>query len=173
MTAQTPIYAIKYPVVGEPIRTTRQILQDNAETVEAALVAGGITPPGASDLVSEIGARQAADTALSGRVTALEPGAWQTLTLNAGYTALGSGYTPPRARLLTAKVLELQFTLSAAPAGTAFTLPAGMRPIYNTILQATHGASGTMQVTVLPSGAVQPVAAATAFLSVNQTFPLD
>jgi hypothetical protein len=61
VTAQTPVYGIKYPVVGEPIRTTRQILQDNAETTEAALIAGGVAAPGAGDVL-----------AVSARVTMLE-----------------------------------------------------------------------------------------------------
>lgn len=61
VTAQTPVFAIKYPVVGEPIRTTRQILQDNATAIEAALLSRSATPPGASDL-----------TALAARVTSLE-----------------------------------------------------------------------------------------------------
>lgn len=61
MTAQTPIYAIKYPVVGEPIRTTRQILEDNAKAIEAALLAGPASPPNAQDLA-----------AVAGRVTTLE-----------------------------------------------------------------------------------------------------
>jgi hypothetical protein len=61
VTAQTPVFAIKYPVVGEPIRTTRQILEDNATAIEAALLSRSATPPGASDL-----------TALAARVTSLE-----------------------------------------------------------------------------------------------------
>jgi hypothetical protein len=61
MTAQTPVYGIKYPEIGEPIRTTRQILQDNATAIEAALLAGPASPPNASDLAT-----------VAGRVTMLE-----------------------------------------------------------------------------------------------------
>lgn len=61
MTAQTPVYGIKYIQQGEPIRNTRQALQDNATSIEAALVRGGIAPAGAPDLAT-----------LSGRVTVLE-----------------------------------------------------------------------------------------------------
>jgi hypothetical protein len=61
MTQQTPVYGIKYIVPGEPIRNTRQALEDNAKTIEAALVAGGIAPAGAPDIAT-----------LSGRVTVLE-----------------------------------------------------------------------------------------------------
>lgn len=77
MTAQTPVYGIKYPEVGEPIRTTRQILEDNAKAVEAALVSGGIAPPSASDLAT-----------LSGRVTTLEEQQWRRarVDLAAAYT---------------------------------------------------------------------------------------
>jgi hypothetical protein len=68
MTAQTPVYGIKYPVAGEPIRTTRQILEDNAKAVEAALIRGR-RPARRPDLAT-----------LSGRVTALEPGTAGTIT---------------------------------------------------------------------------------------------
>jgi hypothetical protein len=78
MTAQTPVYGIKYPVAGEPIRTTRQILEDNARTVEAALVRGGIAPPAAQDLAT-----------LSGRVTALETGTAGTIAAATGWTGAG------------------------------------------------------------------------------------
>lgn len=69
MTAQTPIYGIKYLVQGEPVRNTRQALEDNAKTIESALAARGVTPPNTPDLA-----------ALAGRVTVLETvGAWTDL----------------------------------------------------------------------------------------------
>lgn len=61
VTGITPVYGLEYLVEGEPVKYTRQKLERNAKTVEAALVAGGLTPPGASDYA-----------ALVGRVTALE-----------------------------------------------------------------------------------------------------
>lgn len=59
--AYTPIYRLPYPAPGEPIRNTRANLQTMAQNIEAALQAGGVAAPGASDLL-----------ALSGRVTVLE-----------------------------------------------------------------------------------------------------
>lgn len=61
MTAQTPIYGLKYLVQGEPARNTRLALEENAFTIEAALQAGGVAAPGAADLLT-----------VAGRVTALE-----------------------------------------------------------------------------------------------------
>jgi hypothetical protein len=61
MPGSTPVYGIKYILQGEPIKATRQALEDNANTIEAALMAGGVAAPGASDLL-----------AVSGRVAALE-----------------------------------------------------------------------------------------------------
>jgi hypothetical protein len=55
VTAQTPVYGIKYIEPGEPIRNTRQALEDNAYTLEAALVRGGIAPPSAQDLATLAG----------------------------------------------------------------------------------------------------------------------
>jgi hypothetical protein len=55
VTAQTPVYGIKYIVPGEPIRNTRQALEDNANTVEAALIRGGVAPPNAADLATVAG----------------------------------------------------------------------------------------------------------------------
>lgn len=61
MTAHTPIYGLEYIEEGEPLRLARPALENNAHTIEAALQAGGVAAPGASDLL-----------AVSGRVTALE-----------------------------------------------------------------------------------------------------
>ncbi len=61
MPATTPIYGFQYPVVGEPARTTRAILENNAKKAEAMGQAKGVAAPGASDLL-----------AVAGRVTALE-----------------------------------------------------------------------------------------------------
>lgn len=68
MTAQTPVYGIKYLTVGEPARNTRAALQANAETIEAALVAGGVAAPGAADLLTVAGRV----TTVENRATALE-----------------------------------------------------------------------------------------------------
>lgn len=54
MTAHTPAYGIEYLVEGEPIRSTRLVLENNAKTIEAALIAGGIAPPLAPDLAAAV-----------------------------------------------------------------------------------------------------------------------
>lgn len=81
MTAQTPIYGIKYIVQGEPIKATRQALEDNARTIEAALQSRGVAPANASDVL-----------AVSGRVTALET--LPTCVVGSNATqGLGNGWT--------------------------------------------------------------------------------
>lgn len=85
MTALTPIYGLKYLVQGEPARNTRQALEDNAYTIEAALQARGVAAVGASDLL-----------AVSGRVSVLEGAAyrpgkklWKT-----GTQSIGNAWVP-------------------------------------------------------------------------------
>jgi hypothetical protein len=79
VTLQTPIYGIEYLAVGEPARTTRQVMENNAHTIEAALTRGGIVPPEAADLIL-----------LTARVTALEA-AWQNYTPTLGGITVGNG----------------------------------------------------------------------------------
>lgn len=67
MSLQTPVYGIKYPAPGEPIRNTRQSLQDNANSIEAALIGTGVHPPSAPDL-SGLAALTASITALQARL---------------------------------------------------------------------------------------------------------
>lgn len=120
MTAQTPIYGIKYPVVGEPIRTTRQILEDNAKAVEAALLSGGVAAPGAGDVL-----------AVSGRVSTIE-GAWTAYNPNwtcSGLApAVGNGTLSGRYRKV-GRTVDLDVFLlfgSTTTGGTgnwSFTLP--------------------------------------------------
>ncbi len=91
MTAQTPVFGIEYLTVGEPARNTRAALENNAHTIEAALIAGPASPPGASDLL-----------AVSGRVSVLEArpqikrGGATVTTNSAGYFVVthGLGVTP-------------------------------------------------------------------------------
>lgn len=120
MTAQTPVYGIKYPVIGEPIRTTRQILEDNAKAVEAALLSGGVAAPGATDLL-----------ALAGRVNVIEA-AWTSYapswTCTGSAPVLGNGTLVGRYRKV-GRTVDLSLFLSfgssttGGTGGFAFTLP--------------------------------------------------
>jgi len=87
MTAKTPVYEIEYLVEGEPVRNTRLALENNAKSIEAALLAGGIAPPLAPDLA-----------AVAGRVSILEAkaaGQSHNVT-DAAYGAAGNGVTNDR-----------------------------------------------------------------------------
>jgi hypothetical protein len=78
VTAKTPVYELEYIVQGEPLRGARLALENNAKTIEAALVRGGIAPPAAQDLATLAGrvtATEATNTTQDGRLAALE--AWR------------------------------------------------------------------------------------------------
>lgn len=129
MTAQTPIYGLKYIVEGEPARNARQALEDNAKTIEAALQSQGVPAVGAPDLAT-----------LSGRVSQLEPGAWVALTLTTG--AVYTGWPAPRARLERAGVVRFEASVSTISAGVPFlTLPVQFRPNGNRVIVASSGAT--------------------------------
>lgn len=55
VAAATPVYGLRYVAEGQPAHYTRQHLQHNAETIEAALIAGGVAAPGAADLLDLAG----------------------------------------------------------------------------------------------------------------------
>lgn len=55
MTLETPTYHLPYMQEGQPAYQLRAVWQLLAERAEAALIAGGITPPGASDLAALVG----------------------------------------------------------------------------------------------------------------------
>ena len=105
-----------------------------ATTVDAALGRGGIAPPDATSLAAETAQRQAADTALSGRVTVLETDTgWKNLgALASGYTANGT----PQVRRIGKTVRALNgvqatgLTASTVYAGIwpAGSIPADCRP---------------------------------------------
>lgn len=80
MTAKTPVYQLEYLVQGEPVRNTRLALENNAKSIEAALMARGVAAAGAADVL-----------AVSGRVSTLEAGLWTAYTpaWTAGGVALG------------------------------------------------------------------------------------
>lgn len=57
----TPVYGLRYVIQGQSARDTRKYLEENAKSIEAALLLGGVAAPGASDLLQ-----------VSGRVSTLE-----------------------------------------------------------------------------------------------------
>ena len=156
MTALTPVYHIKYLVQGDPAYLTRQVLQENAETVEAALMAGGITPPGASDYLS-----------LLARVIALEPDPWQAIAYVTGTAAI-AGYRTPRYRLEGDLVrLEGVWGITGTLASNTVLgiVPALYRPSQIMPLGALVGAAGGGQVDVTPAGQIVTRTAMTGFIS--------
>lgn len=178
MTAQTPLFGIKYIAVGEPIRNTRQALEDNANTIEAAL-AQRVNAPTVPDLNAEIAARTAADTgevtartaadlALSNRITVLEAGAWTDLpTLGTGWATEAAGGETVQYRIEGKRVF-LRGWLHSTIAGNTNTIcgfPLGTRPSRNTTVWGHWDASPTVaRMNISTAGIFLP---STAF-AVNQ-----
>jgi hypothetical protein len=92
VTGITPVYGLEYLIEGEPARYTRQKLERNAKAIEAALVAGGIAPPGASDLAT-----------LSGRVTVLETAAPRLEVYRSTGSSFGGTFAMPYDSIRTAQ----------------------------------------------------------------------
>jgi hypothetical protein len=114
MSGTTPIYGLKYPLVGEPIDDFRAIAQSNAQALEALLQGRAIAPPAASDLAALAGRVSAIETAPVLRVGGLSTstalsiptGAWTNVALptveedtTGGYTPSTGKYTATRAGL--------------------------------------------------------------------------
>lgn len=175
VTGITPVFGIEYLVNGEPAKWTRQKLQRNAEKIEAALVQGPASPPGAVDLL-----------AVSGRVSTLEgklPGGWTAATLNAtggAVTNLGTtgGHTwqPARYRLLpmigAAHVVGVLAATNIVAGKDLFTLPIGLRPTYAFPVTAQNGATGALQLDVYTTGVVQARGAGATFVAFDFLVPL-
>ena len=125
MTAKTPVFELEYIVEGEPLREARPALENNAKTIEAALVRGGIAPPEAQDLAT-----------LSGRVTALEADTASTqvtyvTNMTIAYNDVAAGWTGLR-YWRNGNVVTLsgafRFVAAAPNLTVVATLPAGFRP---------------------------------------------
>lgn len=97
MTATTPVFQLEYIVEGEPLRNARPALENNAKTIEAALLRGPASPPNAQDLAT-----------VAGRVTSLES---RVTVLEQAVVVTGSTLVTPTANVPTAKRVDF-------PAGT-------------------------------------------------------
>lgn len=158
MTAKTPVYQLEYLVVGEPARNTRAALENNAKSIEAALIAGGVAPPGAQDLLQ-----------LSGRVTALEGAAWSTYnvlwTAAGGAPVVGNGSLVGRYRKV-GRTVDIRISLvfgSTTGGGTGewlFSLPSpgllGVEQVLN--VKGYSGAGDMVGVALLGGGAADTAA---------------
>lgn len=161
VTGRTPVYGLEYLIEGEPAKFTRQKLERNAKTIEAALIRGGIAPPEAQDLAT-----------LAGRVTALEPGTW-VIPATQGRANLGTGYTPLRYRKVPALGgVRVTGMVVAGAAGTLFTLQPGFRPPRYGMLHALLAGGGGADCQVGPDGVVA-VPATSGWMSFDGIVELD
>lgn len=183
MTAQTPIYGLKYLALGEPARNTRQALQDNAFTIEAALQAGGVAAPGASDLL-----------AVSGRVSVVEGKVAVPVAVRPALTASFTPYAiapftegaglmvtkdPTASRVYVEGLLKPAAALTTA-ATTVCTLPVGSRPPAGTTVirrAQVGGTSGAQpafpQVRVVGDTGVVEILLTAALAAGNTTIQFD
>lgn len=140
VTAQTPIYGIKYLQLGEPIRTTRAVMQQNAETIETALAAGGVAPAGAADhlaLAARVGLLEAGNPAPTITDLAITTASWQNVAgyRNAGYYRNRSG----EVRLTS--MMQVKTGVTVASGAVIATLPVGFRLAVTGVLPLTIPAS--------------------------------
>lgn len=138
VTAQTPVYGLKYIVEGEPLRDARPALEANAKTIEAALIAGGVAAPGAADLLQ-----------VSGRVTVLETAQAASEVTARATSTTGTAQAIPGGQFIAV-------TLTAPAAGTD---PLGFwqgaaSPAQPTRLKVPAGRGGKYNVTGVLSYAV-------------------
>lgn len=167
MVATTPVYGIKYPTPGDPIRNTRQYLQDNATTIEAALAAKALAPPGTPDLaaaVARIGVLEAARTVTT------------ALVLKNSFTAVG-GYRAPYMSRTDKSVTVYAFVTGGPGAGgVVTTLPVGSRPAADLFIGYLAQTSGTNTATpgiVRATGNVELYGATAGLQAVMFTFTAE
>lgn len=82
MTAKTKNFGLEYLVPGEPVYTTRAVMQRNAESIDAALTRGPASPPATQDLL-----------ALASRVTAFETAPVARWRRSANYKLVNGVFT--------------------------------------------------------------------------------
>lgn len=115
MTAKTPVYQLEYIVQGEPIRNTRLALENNAKSIEAALIARGVAAANAPDVL-----------AVSGRVSKLE--------------APGCVVYVPNTMVLTSTAAVPQLVTWTYAAGSTAGLIGTGSPVVGTRLVPVNGA---------------------------------
>lgn len=149
MTAFTPIYRLAYIEQGEPIRNTRQALEDNAYTIEAALQAGGLAPQQVQDMLTALGETNTRLDALQADLDTFmalhaagvfDDTGWLDIPLGT-MTALNTAERPQIRRV--GRTLHYQGGISAAglSPNTTYSLGAALtdtrlRPAQNAIVQA-------------------------------------
>jgi len=151
MTAKTPAYQLEYLAVGDPVRITREVMERNAKGIEAALLARGVPPPGATDVAG-----------INGRLNALEADTgWATLTLQPGW--IGTVRYRRRGGALYVRTDLERGSASQAARALITTLPGGFRPPIAATFPGFYGA-GMLPVDVNPDGTIVCGAAGSAGL---------
>lgn len=145
VTGKTPIYGLEFLVEGEPARNTRAKLERNALTIEAALQAKGLTPPGAPEYAALL-----ADTG------------WVPLTPAAPFTALPYGMRYRIRGGLVSVRLGASLGASYTANATITTLPAPARPTHDQWFGGLLFGGATAGVQLLANGTLSLAANTTA-----------
>jgi hypothetical protein len=167
VTAQTPIFGLKYPVVGESIYLFRQCAEDNAKAIEAAMAPRTLNT-NISSLNDEIAARQAQDTTLqaaiqtnTNAVAAINAGLQETaptdLAYYAGGTNFGAGYRNlcfwrTYKTVFVAGMAKIVGSLAAGAGVQLVGLPAGYRPASIVPAPVLVNGTGVGRLDVQPGG---------------------
>jgi hypothetical protein len=165
----TPTYGIAYPDDLLPLGDLDLLLTDVAQTLEAALIRGGIAPPEAQDLAT-----------LSGQV--LNPPT-AAPTFQAGWSNQGAPFPALRVWKIgkTAYAGGLVKTATQVAAGgqsNIALLPAGYWPAETILTTQSSNGNTVARVDVQPDGLLKlnlvlsPAVPANAFVTVNATWRL-
>lgn len=152
---QTPGYQITYADDLEPLANYPALTQAVAQTVEAALIRGGVAPPNAASLAAEAATRAAADTALSNRVGVLEADTgWVTLASNAGWGSTATGlFLQYRKR---GSLVQVRGNVSGTGISAFAQLPVGFRPTKDLYQSGTAYGNSPLVIHVGTDGQLFP-----------------
>lgn len=121
----TPVYGLNYLVQGEPVRNFRAYSQSNAEAIEAALIATGITPPDLADYLADIATFNTLATA-----GVFNDSGWVAVTTTSPAVAI-SGAAPQVRKIGKMVIARGGWTNGGQTANTTTasgTIPSGYRP---------------------------------------------
>lgn len=159
VTAKTPVYGLEYLVQGEPARAARLALENNAKTIEAALILGGIAPPEAQNLAQLAGRVTTVEGKLAELPVALPYAPGVAANFSADLTAAGAlqgGRVWRVGRsVFMAGLARLLVNVAAGSETTVATLPAAYRPKLRELFTSVVGAGIMVRLDVHADGSVK------------------
>jgi hypothetical protein len=142
VTGITPLYNLEYLVEGEPLRYTRQKIERNAKSIEAALALRAIPP---ADIAALVAAGWFSDTG------------WTDITPAAGFAVLSTAEKPQVRRRAGLLLFQGGFSNTGMAASGTYnvaTLPAPFRPAQTAIVGVGSSAGAAVASGFLTSAGV-------------------